>query len=241
MRHLLTTLVVVLVAGMPASARDQVSDTDAACRSAMAPYYAALLASARGDADGTLRHLLLLKARWDAVLRNSGSAAPEWLRDRITGRTVGMTVATTIGSARQHLPLDVSRAHADLEAVRMLLREARARHGARTLDDAITDYHEAMERLSSHIGLANEITLAPKDFTVIGRDVEVARAAWARVESFPKIAKPPAGGAGVVATARVLATIAEAAERRDAPALQQASQALKQDYFDLLSVLSRRQ
>ena len=62
MRHALILLVAAVVACMPASARGNASDIDV-CRSAMAPYYAALLASARGDADGTLRHVLILKAR----------------------------------------------------------------------------------------------------------------------------------------------------------------------------------
>jgi hypothetical protein len=237
MRHILATLVAALVAGLPALAAP---DTDALCRSAMAPYYAALLASARGDAEGTLRHLILLEAQWDAVTRRSGPDAPEWLRDATAGRPVGMTVAATIGSARRHLPLDVSGAHAELEGIRALLRDARTRHGARTADDAVTDYHEAMERLSSHIGLSNEITLTPKDFTAIGLDVGRARLAWAKVELFPELAGPSSGwSAG--ATARVLGTIAEAAERRDATAVQQASRTLKSRYFDLLSVLSRRQ
>lgn len=133
-------------------------------------------------------------------------------------------------------------AHSELEAIRVLLRDARTRHGARTVDDAVTDYHEAMERLSSHIGVSNEIALTTNDFTGIREDVERAQSMWTKVESFPELATSVAGWNDVAtATTNVLATIAKAADRRDATTVQQASRALKNRYFDLLSILSHRQ
>ncbi len=245
MRHTLVLLVAaLLIACMPASARGSAAsdNVDAVCRSAMAPYYAALLASARRDADGTLRHVLLLKSRWDEVTRRPGPDLPMWLRDTATGRPVGTAVAAKIDSARQRLPRDVSGAHSDLEAIRALLRDARTRHGARTADDAVTDYHQAMERLSSHIGVSNEVALTTNDFTAIREDVERAQSTWRDVESFAELAKTVAGWNDVAAaTSSVLGTIAKAADRRDATSAQQASQTLKNRYFDLLSILSHRQ
>jgi hypothetical protein len=242
MRHALILLVAALVACMPAPARGNASDIDAVCRSAMAPYYGALLASSRGDADGTLRHALILKSRWDEVTRRPAPDMPMWLRDTATGQSLGAAVASKIDSARQHLPRDVAGAHSELEAIRVLLRDARTRHGARTVDDAVTDYHEAMERLSSHIGVSNEIALTTDDFTAIRGDVERAQSMWTKVESFPELAKPVTGWNDVAAaTTSVLGTIAKAANRRDATTVQQASHALKNRYFDLLSILSHRQ
>ncbi len=240
MRHALILLVAALVACMPGSALGNASDIDADCRSAMAPYYAALLASARGDADGTLRHVLILKSRWNEVTR--GPDVPMWLRDSATGQSVGVAVGAKMDSARHRLPQDVSGAHSELEAIRVLLRDARTRHGTRTVDDAVTDYHEAMERLSSHIGVSNEIALTTNDFTAIREDVGRAQSTWTKVESSPELAKPVAGWNDVAtATTSVLAAIAKAADRRDGTTAQQASHALKNRYFDLLSILSRRQ
>ena len=240
MRHTPILLVAALVACIPAQARGNASDIDALCRSAMAPYYAALLASVRGDADGTLRQVLILKSRWDEVTRPVADA-PMWLRDSATGQSLGAAVNAKIGAAQHRLPRDVAGAHAELEAVRVLLRDARTRHGARTVDDAVTDYHEAMERLSSHIGVSNEIALTPADFTAIRGDVERAQSMWTKVEAFPELAKAVTGWNDVAAaTTSVLDAIARAADRRDVTTVQQASQALKNRYFDLLSVLSHR-
>ena len=240
MRHTPIALVVVLLAWLPIPAPENAAATDAACRSAMAPYYAALLASARGDGDGTLRQLLLLKSRWAEVARRSGSDAPAWLRDTAAGPPVGAAVGAKIDSALRHLPRDIPAAHADLETIRALLRDARTRHGARSVDDAVTEYHEAVERLTSHIGLSNEMALTAKDFTAIGEDVDAARSIWAKVESSAELTPLPGWRDAADATTRVLGAIAEATGRRDTAAVQQASQILKNRYFDLLSALSRR-
>lgn len=242
MPYIPVVVMAALIASTPGSAQGPAADTDAVCRAAMAPYYAALLASARGDADGTLRHVLILKSRWDQVTRLAGPDVPVWLHDTATGPPVGAAVATKIESTRQHLPRNVSAAHSDLEVIRALLRGARTRHGARTMDDAVTDYHEAMERLSSHIGLSNEVALTAKDFMTMADDVERARSTWAQVVSFPDLAKPPAGWDDVAAaTTSALGTLATAAGHRDATAAQAASQVLRNRYFELLSVLSHRQ
>ncbi len=243
MRNATAFLVVALVACVPSQARGRGSDSvDAACRSAMAPYYAALLASARSDADGTLRHLVALKSRWNEVLRAAGPDAPAWIRSDVDGGQVGPAVAARIEAAWRRLPADVSGAHAELERVRALLRDARLRHGARTPDDALTDYHDAMERLSSHIGASNEIALAASDFVAIRSDVGRARTAWMDAASLLDIehAESPSNGVSA-ATMRVLNTITTAADGQDAMTAQNASRELKSRYFDLLAVLARRQ
>lgn len=237
---LVLLLVVLIGSGAPAG-RDGRTDVDAACVAAMGPYYAALLASARGDGDGTLRQVLLLKSRWDEIIHRPAPDLPIWLRDTGAGQPLGTAVAAKIDAARQHLPRAVAAAHGDLEAIRALLRDARTRHGARTLDDAVTDYHEAMERLANGIGGSNEIVLSPADFISISEAAARARLAWTAVASSPELRQPPAGWTDIAAaTANVLATIAAAADRRDAAAMQQGAQGLKSRYFDLLTLLSHR-
>ena len=162
--------------------------------------------------------------------------------DTAAGPAVGAAVGAKIDSALRHLPRDVPAAHADLEAIRALLRDARARHGARTVDDAVTDYHEAVERsVESHRTV--ERNRADREGLHGDRRGCRRRAVHlGPVESFPELAQPPAGWSdAAAATTSVLGAIAEAAGRRDAATVQQASQILKSRYFDLLSVLSHRQ
>lgn len=240
MQPFLVFLVALLVASLPAPARGSGPDAGA-LGAVMPPYYAALLASARGDADGTLRHVLILKAQWEKVTRRGASDGPAWLADTVMGTSVAAAVGATIDTVRQRLPQDVSGAHADLETIRALMRDARTRRGERTADDAVTEYHDAMERLSSHIGVSNEIALTANDFSLIGDDIERAHSTWIAVGSFPELAKTAPGWNEVAAaTKTVLDTLAKAADRHDARIAQQASHTLKERYFDLLSALSRR-
>lgn len=207
----------------------------------MPPYYAALLASARGDAEGTVRHVLVLKSRWEDVIRRAGTDAPEWFRQGAKGHPVGAAIAARIESARNLLAKkDVAGAHQELEAVRAILRDARAAGGARTLDDAVTDYHESMERLASHVGSSNEVTLAPADFILIREDVRRTRAAWVDVESFRDFPEPSVSHDVAAATTRLLNTIGAASERSDAAVAQRGAVDLKNRYFDLLTLLSRQ-
>ncbi len=234
MRHVPTFLVITLLVAVQAYGAQ--AGVEAACRSAMGPYYAALLASARGDADGTLRHVLLLKARWDAVLGQGDAGAAAWLRDTVDRQPVGAAVAAKIEAARQRLPRDVAGAHTELEGIRALIRDARVHHGIRSVDDALTDYHTAMERLESHIGLSNEVTLARDDFMAIRDDVRRARSAWTEVVAYPDFKAIASSDT----TAALLGRIADAAERSDARTAQDAARLLKTKYFDLLGVLARR-
>lgn len=241
MQRVCALLVGVLIACLPwMPGHGAAQSADVVTRSAMAPYYAALLASARADADGTVRHLIVFESRWSELTRRSKADLPAWLRDTTGGRSVAAAVAAKIAAARQHLPRNVGAAHAELETVRVLLRDARARHGVRTEDDALTDYHDAIERLASHTGAASEIALTASDFSIIRDDVARARSAWREVES-PRGLAAESGWANVAAgTNAALRAAATAADRQDAQAAQQASGTLKDRYFDLLAILSRR-
>jgi hypothetical protein len=241
MERALITVVIALAAFISAvgdgtSARSP----EAACRSAMAPYYAALLASAHGDADGTLRHLIRLKSRWEQLIRQPRSDACSWLDDKSGGDRVAVSVAARIDSARALLPRDVPGAHAELEAIRMLLRDARARRGLRTFDDALTDYHDAMERLDSLIGLRNEVALTARDFDAIGEQARAARAAWADVHSRHHQLLSAATWSDLSnRTDAALETISESASGQNAIGAHEAAEKVKDQYFDLLRVLSR--
>ncbi len=237
---LVALMFTLLVTPVPAQAGGRAPvEIDAACRSAMAPYYAALLASARGDADGTLRHVVLLESRWKAVLALPADSG-FWLRDTVGGQTTGAAVASKIESARRRLPRDVAGAHTELEGVRLLLRDARVRHGVRTLDDALSDYHSAMERLSGHVGESNEVSLSRDDFVVVRDDVRRARSAWTDVESFQELKAVAGSNDATTATRGLLGKIGDAAERSDATTAQEAGRQLKTRYFELLAALARR-
>ena len=47
--------------------------------------------------------------------------------------------------------------HAQLESIRLALREIDARHHRSSVDDALTDFHDAMERMIGHVAGVNEI------------------------------------------------------------------------------------
>lgn len=231
-------LVVSLVALLLFSASGTPQGADAGWHAAMGPYYAALLASARGDGEGTLRQVILLESRWSQVAREP--ALPAWLQDDIAGKPLVGAIAGRIEAIRRGLPRDVASAHTDLEKIRTLLRDARARHGSRTFDDAVTDYHEALERLISHTGHANEMALAADDLTTIQGDARRAKVAWDGVTSAADVAARSSGWKDLQgATARALTGIDAAAARGDAPATQAAVEALKDRYYELLAVLSR--
>lgn len=209
---------------------------DAACQAAMPSYYAALLASARGDADGTTRQLLLLGARVKELAARTD--APPWAAG---AEPVMTAVAARVEAARQRtLARDLAAAHASLERVRYLLREARARHGVRTFDDAITDYHEVMERLTSRVGLHNEIMLAAEDYQAIQEQSARAVKAWTEIDNRAAAERPLAGWSSVAAaTRKQLATLQKAAVSQDADLAQTTAEGLKNSYYDMLRVLAR--
>jgi hypothetical protein len=229
---MLLLLTVVLLAPRPATAADPF---DQHLRAAMAPYYAALLTSARGDGEGTLRHLVVLRARWASVQGVPASARPAWAAQPVLDG-----VATRLDRARKTSTSgQIARAHGDLESIRALLRDARRRAGVRTFDDAVTDYHEALERLTGRTGLHNEIELNADDYTAIQEQVARAASVWTEIAA----GRTPAGNgnwAGLSgATEKALGVLRIATASRDMDATQTAAETLKARYFDLLAILAR--
>ncbi len=223
-----------------AAPRPTVAGTfDDQCRAAMAPYYAALLTSARGDADGTLRHLVALRGRWDNLRRVPEAERPAWASQ--PPDSVLDAVAARIEAARgKTVARQMVEAHADLESIRGLLRDARSRAGVRTFDDAVTDYHEAMERLTGRAGQHNEIALNADDYTAIQAQVERAAAAWAELESSAGGLKDARGWPVLSgATGRDLARLRTATAARDMAETQTGAEALRARYLELLTVLGR--
>lgn len=242
MKRLFTLLIFIFAAALaaprPAAAAD---GFDQRCRAAMAPYYAALLTSARGDTEGTLRHVVVLRARWSNLQSVPVAGRPAWAAQASGAASVLDTIASRIDAARQKaLGRDLVGAHAELETIRALLRDARAHAGVRTFDDAVTDYHEAMERLTGRAGLHNEIALNADDYAAIQEQVARAATAWAEIQSAAGAAKTASGWPGLSgATEKALGTLRSATSARDMGATQTAAEALKARYFELLAILAR--
>jgi hypothetical protein len=213
---------------------------DMAYRSAMGSYYAALLASARRDADATVRHVMLLKSRWEAVIRISDTDAPPPLRDDPGWRAALTRVAAQADRARQLASKrDTVGAHAELEAIRGILHEARTRSGVRMFDDDLTEYHEAIERLSGLVGTRNEFRLKAEDFDAIKQQTERARRAWATVDlAANSVNTQPAWRDASARTAAALAALEKAVEAQDSAGVIRAGEQLHAHYFELLAALS---
>jgi hypothetical protein len=240
-------LVLALVLGVlavPAAASVDPPDTDTfeqASRTAMTSYYAALLTSVHGDAEATLRQLLLLKSKWEEVARQSRPGGPRWTQGATTGASPLATVADIVEQARRlTIRGDVAGAHAKIEGIRAVLREARARHGVRTFDDMLTDYHEAMERLTSRVGLRNEISLNAEDHVAIRLQATRARAAWSEIMAVHNPVTALPGWTEVTTrTTTALVALEKAAIAEDGLAAQEAAAAMRTHYLELLRILSR--
>jgi hypothetical protein len=229
---------------MPAASSAQSAGADtfaATCRAAMDSYYSALLSSAHGDSEGTLRQILLLRAKWEALVRAAPAGGQAWAQDVTGGQSVLAAVTAMIERARQDTAArDIAEAHSELEGIRVALRDARARHGVRMVDDALTDYHDAMERLTGRVGMRNEIVLNAEDYGAIRDQTTRASAAWAEIgATTDPVARLPGWRDSVARTATVLATLQKAAAEQDAVAAQRAAAELKTHYFELLRILSR--
>ena len=236
MKRRFTFLILVFAAALAAPRLAAAADGfDERCRAAMAPYYAALLTSARGDAEGTIRHVVVLRARWTNLQGVPLAGRPAW------AGSVLDTIASRIEAARQKARgRDSVGAHAELEGIRALLRDARAHAGVRTFDDAVTDYHEAMERLTGRAGLHNEIALNAGDYAAIQEQVARAAVAWAEIQSSAGAAKGASAWPALSgATDKTLGTLRSATSARDMGATQVAAEALRARYFELLAILAR--
>jgi hypothetical protein len=209
-----------------------------AMNSAMAPYYAALIASLRGDAESTQRDLVVFAARWGQVSREEPPAAiqsdPQW-------SSVLARVAQIIKKSEQLVHArKLTSAHTELEGVRLVLREIRGRHNLLVFDDWLTDYHESMERIAARAAMQNEIVLADSDFVELAKDLTRAKTLWATVE---REAGPVASAQGWAPAARRIATahadLDHLLAKKDPAAIARAATELKNAYHDLLAALSR--
>lgn len=228
----------LLLAATPLMAASEAFDT--AYRAAMGSYYAALLASARRDADATVRHVMLLSSRWEAVIRISDTDAPAPLRDDPGWRAALARVAAQADRARQLASKrNTAGAHAELEAIRSILHEARTRSGVRMFDDELTEYHEAIERLSGLVGTRNEFRLKAEDFGAIKQQTERAQRAWAAVDVAANPVKTqPAWKDASAKTAAALAALEKAVDAQDSASAITAGEQLHAHYFELLAALS---
>ncbi len=235
--HSFAVLALALLVGAAGAA-----DTETVLRPAMGPYYAALVASGRGNIEATQRQLLLFSARWESVGKAARTGVPAVLRDDPGWGKALDHVGAAIARAREALRIkDTGGAHAELESIRLRLREVRLRHGLETFDDRLTDFHEAMERLISHISARNEIVLTASDWDAIQPQLEIARRALDATEaSVPANIRQASGWtAGLRAVRSNLAQLDKGVAARDGFAASLAAETLHDRYYDLLLVLSK--
>lgn len=216
------------------------ADFDHAVVAAMAPYYGALAASARGDAESTQRHLVVFRTRWAAATAARASARralvedPAW-SDLFANIDRAVTRAEALVRDR-----NVHDAHREIEGVRLALYRLRARHALVTFDDRLTEYHESMERLHMRASMYNEIVLGDADYAEMTQDLAHARSRWA---TLVREAGPLAGAEGwQAAAARSVAAqddLARLIAARDEPALARTVETMKDAYLELLDVMSR--
>jgi hypothetical protein len=230
--------VCALLATLAAGAVAIRADFQSAMNAAMGPYYAALIASERGDAESTQRNLVMLAARWDRVAREAAPAAlkadPAWRAAVDRGAAI-ITRCQELVRARNLTAL-----HLELEGLRLVLRQVRGKHNLLVLDDWLTDYHESMERVHVRASMHNEIVLADADYAEMTKDLNRAKSLWAIVErDAGTIASTP----GWLDAARRLGAAQAELEhllvRKDPAAIARAAGRLTDAYHDLLGALSR--
>jgi hypothetical protein len=232
-------LALMLLSLLPgrAVARDFERDLQAA----LGPYYAALVASSRGNIDQTQRQILLFASKWETVAREAPAQAPAAYRDDRQWRALVDGVADTLHEASDLCRRrDVAGAHARLESIRLALREIDERHNALTVDDHLTDLHDAIQRMIGHVGGLNEIRLKPRDFDDIAEDFQAAEQAWKAVVSS---AGPLAGSepwrAAASRMTQTLSTIDRELQGRRPNSLVPAIEGLRDRYYDLLLAVSK--
>lgn len=214
------------------------ADFARAVTTAMAPYYAALIASHRGDGESTQRHLTILTARWAQVETETPPEAlrrdPDWPAALARIRTI-LARTQALVRARQ-----LEAAHLELEALRLVLREVRGRHDLLVFDDYLTDYHEAMERIAVRASMQNEIVLAEADYAELEKDLARARSGWETVErEAGALAATPGWSTAARRIAGLHAELERLLSARDPAAVARAAVELRNAYHDLLVVLSR--
>lgn len=229
----------MLLALVPASA--PAADFEKDLQSALGSYYAALVASARGNLDQTQHHVLLFAAKWETVSREAPAAAPADLRADPRWRELLQQVGATLERVREDCrKRDVPGAHAELESIRLALRDIDSRHNHLTVDDYLTDLHDAMQRMVGHVGGPNEIVLKAKDFDDIGEDYRAAEQAWKAIESSAgSLARSDDWRAGATRVSATLAAIGRELQMRRPASLVPAIERLRDDYYTLLLAVAK--
>jgi hypothetical protein len=235
-RTILPAALLVLALGGTLSA-----DSSQAIERSMAPYYAALVASARGNIDATSRHLLLFASRWEAAAREGRAAPPRSYGQDPSWPSLLDEVTATIGRAHELLRLrDVASVHAELESIRSAFRELRERYHVLTFDDHLTDYHEAIERMLGHVAGRNEIRLTAKDYADADEDLRAARGAWQLVQATAgSLSSQPGWASAAREASASLAEATRALASRNATAAGRAAEQVKSTYYDLLLAVSK--
>lgn len=213
---------------------------DKALRAAMAPYYAALLSSAQDDVERTQRHMFLLRARWQEAARlGRTGAAPALVADPSWANALD-SVTGALDRTRQRLAKhDAPGAHAELESIRVILHDARARHRIATFDDRLSEFHEAMEHLTSRVPEAHEFRLTQADLAAIRQDLDQVRHHWQAVQAAAADVSATPGWADTAPQLdAAIRDASTALEQRDTDAIRRASDAIRTGYLDLLAVLA---
>jgi hypothetical protein len=211
-------------------------------QAALGPYYAALVASSRGNIDQTQRQTLLFASRWDVVSREAPTGAPAALRNDPQWRQLVQHVGDTLQQVRERCRKgDMAGAHAQLESIRLALREIDGRHNLLGVDDYLTDFHDAMQRMIGHVAGLNEIVLKPKDFDDIAEDYQAAEAAWKEVgSSAGSLARSEDWRAAASRISTTLAGIGrELQSSRRPESLVPAIEGLREKYYTLLLAVSK--
>ncbi len=217
------------------------ADSTQALERAFSPYYAALVSSARGNIDATSRHLLLFASRWETASWEARKSPPREIEQDPEWPALLDEVNAVIKRARELVrQRDVAGAHAELEAIRLAIRDMHARHHALTFDDHMTDYHDALERTIGHVAGRNEIRLTPRDFADVDEDLQAAKVAWQTVQATAgPLSKNPAWMAAARSASASLEEAQRAIAAKNTTAVGRAAERAKATYYDLLLAVSR--
>ncbi len=217
-------------------------DADTALRRAMGPYYAALWASSRGNIEATQRQLLLFQASWDTASKVARVSPPEALRaDPAWVEALDFGTAA-LGRARAALRIqDTGGTHAELESIRLRLREVRARHRIESIDDRLTDFHGAMERLISRVSARNEIVLTAADWESIEPHLEAARKFLQEIDAaaWPALKRAAGWVAAFGSVQSSLGELDRAVKQRDGFSASKVAERLHDRYYELLVSISK--
>lgn len=214
------------------------ADFTSAMNGAMGPYYAALIASERGDAESTQRNLVILAARWDQVAREEPPAAlkgdPQW---RAAVERVAAIIRRSQNLVRAR---NLQKTHIELEGLRLVLRDARGRHSLLVLDDWLTDYHESMERIAVRASMQNEIVLADADYAEMTKDLARAESLWTNVErEAGQVASAPGWADAARRITAAHGELQKLLAKQDPAAVAGTAGQLKEAYHTLLVALAR--